>query len=215
MYIYLKYRLCLRKRLQQIKLNQRTWRTETIYIIVLLANSKMRIIHARRPIAVHIIITTNKRINTVCSLPLQFDFIIFENFLLEQVHYISCIFWWCQFQEITLPHIKQHTPSNVTPSSKSLFWQLYANIMSFQRAREFFLCAFYHVHFISYTLLIQWYHQRFVSSLGGSRIPWVGERCLCSFVYLLFYFVAICIFTVLFCINRIWAVYADSSYTYM
>lgn len=87
----------------------------------------------------------------------------------------------------TLPHIKQHTPSNVTPSSKSLFWQLYANIMSFQRAPEFFLCAFYHVHFISNTLLIQWYHQRFVSSLGGSRIPWVGERCLCSFVYLLFY----------------------------
>lgn len=115
----------------------------------------------------------------------------------------------------TLPQIKQHTPSNVTPSSKSLFWQLYANIMSFQRAPEFFLCAFYHVHFISYTLLIQWYHRRFVSSLGGSRIPWVGERCLCSFVYLLFYFFAICIFTVLFCINRIWAVYADSSYTYM
>lgn len=115
----------------------------------------------------------------------------------------------------TLPQIKQHTPSNVTPSSKSLFWQLYANIMSFQRAPEFFLCAFYHVHFISYTLLIQWYHRRFVSSLGGSRIPWVGERCLCSFVYLLFYYFAICIFTVLFCINRIWAVYADSSYTYM
>lgn len=191
-----------------------------LYIIVLLANSKMRIIHARRPIAVHIIITTNKRINTVCSLPLQLNFISFENHLLEQVHYIMYFLMVLNFnfnfrKARTLPQIKQHTPSNVTPSSKSLFWQLYANIMSFQRAPEFFLCAFYHVHFISYTLLIQWYHRRFVSSLGGSRIPWVGERCLCSFVYLLFYFFAICIFTVLFCINRIWAVYADSSYTYM
>lgn len=184
----------------------------------MLANSKMRIIHARRPIAVHIIITTNKRINTVCSLPLQLNFchLFWKPSIRTSALYKLYFLMVLNFRKArTLPQIKQHTPSNVTPSSKSLFWQLYANIMSFQRAPEFFLCAFYHVDFISYTLLIQWYHRRFVSSLGGSRIPWVGERCLCSFVYLLFYYFAICIFTVLFCINRIWAVYADSSYSYM
>lgn len=158
-----------------------------LYIIVLLANSKMRIIHARRPIAVHIIITTNKRINTVCLLPLQLNFISFENHLLEQVHKLYFLMVLNFRKARTLPHIKQHTPSNVTPSSKSLFWQLYANIMSFQRAPEFFLCAFYHVHFISYTLLIQWYHKVcFISWWFANSLGWGALSlfiCLLAFLF--------------------------------
>lgn len=114
---------------------------------------------------------------------MQYNFIFFKTF-----YYIllGCIYWQCSTSGKHLATNK-YTSSNVTPSSNSQFWQLYANLMSFQQALYFFLWAFYHVHFISYTLLIQWYHRRFVSSLGGSRIPWVRERCLCSFVYLCVY----------------------------
>lgn len=57
-----------------------------------------------RPITVHVVIITNKRKRCVCSLPLQFNFIFFlKNFLLEQVHYISCIFWQCSISGKHLP----------------------------------------------------------------------------------------------------------------
>lgn len=160
-----------------------------LYIIVLLANSKMRIIHARRPIAVHIIITTNKRINTVCSLPLQLNFISFENHLLEQVHYISCIFWWCSIsgkhapchklnsirlqmlhlhQSPVLTVICQH---NVVPASARIF------------SLRVLPCRFYLLHVINPMIspkvcFISWW---FANSLGWGALSLF--ICLLAFLF--------------------------------